>query len=768
MSEPLKAALKANRVTHAYLFSGPRGCGKTTSARILARCLNCVEGPTDTPCGKCASCIELATGGPGSLDVVEIDAASHNGVDDARELRERAAFAPARDRYKVFILDEAHMVTPQGFNALLKLVEEPPEHVKFVFATTEPERVIGTIRSRTHHYPFRLVPGDVLMPYLSSLCAAERISVAEGVLPLVVRAGGGSVRDSLSVLDQLMAGAENGVISYERAIALLGYTDGTLLDGIVTNLHAGDGSAVFDALERMVDSGHDPRRFIEDFLQRLRDLLVISLAPEGARTLLQGIPVEQSERMYQQAQQWGATKLSKAADLTDEALRSMVGATSPKLQVELLIGRILVEIQGAAKASVERAITDQGGDSAGNASSDAPVVYPSGLSGAALAREEARRLREMQEAKAREAQSVPVSPVHSAPAAQPLQPIAPTVSAPPVSVEPTPTEEATVPITPTAEQAPVTTAIPVVSTVEPVYEVPPITPLATVAEPAVAEVKLIEKWDVFTQIFLSEHAGWKNVVAALKVHQENEVEVIFQLPTVEQAEKLSGEKGTTIVAGVVEKTLGVVKRVKFVGPLEVAEAWPEVMVPGKPLEQDSPSEPVAAAEPATPIYVVPEPAVVPVQMPEPAYELPPLEAPVYEVEPVYEPLPEPVYESPSETVAPISELGDASVVAHAEIPEPAYELPPLEAPVYEPEPVYAPLPEPNYGAQLTDDRNVQAPVTEEKVVPMPPVVETYEEWDDETGGASLYDAEVAETREVGVPVVQRVFNAVVIEEIKEG
>ena len=347
MTEPLRAALRAHRVNHAYLFSGPRGCGKTTSARILARCLNCAEGPTDTLCGQCESCRELATGGPGSLDVVEIDAASHGGVDDARDLRERATFAPVRDRYKVFIIDEAHMVSPQGFNALLKLVEEPPEHVKFIFATTEPERVIGTIRSRTHHYPFRLVPPDILEPYLHTLCDEENIRVGEGVLPLVIRAGGGSVRDSLSVLDQLMAGAIEGEIAYKTAVALLGYTDTALLDESVDALAGGDGSAAYRVIEKMVSSGHDPRRFVEDFLQRLRDLLIIAVAGDGASDVLVGTPHDQFERMSIQAKNWGTQALSRAADLTDQALRSMTGATSPRLQLELLIGRILVPAPNA-------------------------------------------------------------------------------------------------------------------------------------------------------------------------------------------------------------------------------------------------------------------------------------------------------------------------------------------------------------------------------------------------------------------------------------
>ncbi len=286
VTAPLMTALEKNRVNHAYLFSGPRGCGKTTSARILARCLNCEQGPTPVPCGTCPSCVELANGGPGSLDVIEIDAASHGGVDDARDLRERATFAPTRDRYKIFIIDEAHMVTAAGFNALLKIVEEPPAHIKFIFATTEPEKVIGTIRSRTHHYPFRLVPPEALLAYLQVLCERENVAVAEGVLPLVIRAGGGSVRDTLSVLDQLMAGAREGTLDYETAIALLGYTHSTLLDEVTLSLHEADGAGLFGAIDRIIQTGLDPRRFVEDILERFRDLIIAKAMPEGLEKIL--------------------------------------------------------------------------------------------------------------------------------------------------------------------------------------------------------------------------------------------------------------------------------------------------------------------------------------------------------------------------------------------------------------------------------------------------------------------------------------------------
>ncbi len=350
VTDPLRAALKSDRVHHAYLFSGPRGCGKTTSARILARCLNCEKGPTDTPCGECPSCIELARGGPGSLDVVEIDAASHNGVDDARELRERAVFAPARDRYNIFILDEAHMVTTQGFNALLKIVEEPPAHVKFIFATTEPEKVIGTIRSRTHHYPFRLVPPAELLDYLAEVLKSEGYSADDGVLPMVVRASGGSVRDALSLLDQLIAGSDEKKIQYDRSINLLGFTHDNLMAEVIEAFAELDAAKAFRAVDRIIQSGQDARRFLEDLLERIRDLMLVHSLGKDARAILRGIGPEQFEQLTIQAARFGLGSLTATAEATAKALSDTSAASNPRLQLELLCARVMAPVATRPKA----------------------------------------------------------------------------------------------------------------------------------------------------------------------------------------------------------------------------------------------------------------------------------------------------------------------------------------------------------------------------------------------------------------------------------
>ncbi|WEV53301.1 DNA polymerase III subunit gamma/tau [Bifidobacterium sp. ESL0704] len=372
---PLSRALDEGRLTHAYLFSGPRGCGKTSSARILARCINCAKGPTSHPCGECESCKDLATGGPGSIDVVEIDAASHNGVEDARELRERAAFAPARDRYKIFILDEAHMVTQQGFNALLKIVEEPPEHVMFIFATTEPDKVISTIRSRTHHYPFRLVPPEVMGPYLEEVCDNEHIELEPGVLKLTMRAGGGSVRDTLSVLDQLMAGAVDNEVSYDSAVALLGFTPDELIGEAIDAVIDKDGEKLYAVVEKVVVGGFEPRRFVEDLLARVRDLLVLTLGGEKAENVLSDdSAVEDMSDLHRQSKALGLATLTAMAETINDTLGSMTGAISPRMRLELLAAKLLAGRENGFATNAAQA-----GSISANMGSSQPAAGNNGL-----------------------------------------------------------------------------------------------------------------------------------------------------------------------------------------------------------------------------------------------------------------------------------------------------------------------------------------------------------------------------------------------------
>ncbi|MEU9073553.1 DNA polymerase III subunit gamma and tau [Kitasatospora sp. NPDC048538] len=432
VTAPLQQALRNNRVNHAYLFSGPRGCGKTTSARILARCLNCEQGPTPTPCGECQSCRDLATGGPGSIDVIEIDAASHGGVDDARELRERAFFAPVHSRYKIFILDEAHMVTSAGFNALLKVVEEPPEHLKFIFATTEPEKVIGTIRSRTHHYPFRLVPPGTLRDYLAEVCGREGIQVEDSVFPLVVRAGAGSVRDSMSVMDQLLAGAAEGGVTYQMATALLGYTDSALLDEVVDAFAAQDGATVFQVIDRVVEGGHDPRRFVTDLLERLRDLVILATVPEAGEKGLIDAPADRVAVMQAQADAFGAAELSRAADLVNTGLTEMRGNAAPRLQLELICARVMLPGAYSDELSLQARL-----DKLERRAAAGGFAAPAGLAPAGPA-----------PVAAPAAPAAPAAVPVAAPAAAPVPGPAPVAEAAPVQAPPVQAAPASAPVAP--------------------------------------------------------------------------------------------------------------------------------------------------------------------------------------------------------------------------------------------------------------------------------------------------------------------------------
>jgi len=416
VTTPLSNALASGAIHHAYLFSGPRGCGKTSSARIMARSLNCEKGPTPTPCGLCQSCKDLVANGPGSIDVMELDAATHGLVDDARDLRDKAFFAPVQSRYKIYIIDEAHQLGPGAANALLKVVEEPPPHVIFIFATTEPDKLISTIRSRTHHYPFRLVPPGTLATHLEKICELEGIKVAKGVIPLVVRSSGGSVRDALSVLGQLLAGAGKDGVTYEIAVKLLGYTDGALLDEAIDALAAKDGTTLFNTIDHVIESGLDPRRFTQDFLERLRDLIIIGAVKENASHVLRDFPEDQLDRMRSQANIIGAATLIRAADITSSGLTEMRGATAPRLTLELICGRILLPSgdDSAVIARLER--LERGINPATSALSAAPVAAPAAVKKEEIKKEVAKE--EVQvEVKALEKKVEAPTPIRAAPAA---------------------------------------------------------------------------------------------------------------------------------------------------------------------------------------------------------------------------------------------------------------------------------------------------------------------------------------------------------------
>ena len=439
VTAPLSRALDTGRINHAYLFSGPRGCGKTSSARILARSLNCEQGPTSAPCGVCSSCVSLGPGGPGNLDVVELDAASHGGVDDTRDLRDRAFYAPAESRYRVFIIDEAHMVSSAGFNALLKIVEEPPEHLIFIFATTEPEKVLTTIKSRTHHYPFRLLAPPVMRGLLEDICAKEGVVVAPEVYPLVIRAGGGSPRDSLSILDQLLAGAGDEGVTYERALSLLGVTDTALINAAVDALAAGDGSALFGVVESVVDAGHDPRRFAIDLLDRFRDLILIQAVPDAADRGLVEAPDDQIAGMQDAASKLGPATLTRFAEVAHAALGEMRGTTSPRLLLEVMCARLLLPSATADDAALLQRIETLERRPAGTgAAAPGPAAIPATPSAPAPDEPEPRYVRPSQRKAAEQARAAAPEPT---PEPQPT-PQAPPVVQPEPTPQPQPTPQA--------------------------------------------------------------------------------------------------------------------------------------------------------------------------------------------------------------------------------------------------------------------------------------------------------------------------------------
>jgi DNA polymerase III subunit gamma/tau len=604
VTEPLMQALRTGRVNHAYLFSGPRGCGKTTSARILARCLNCETGPTPEPCGTCDSCVALARGGSGTVDVIEIDAASHGGVDDARDLRERASYGPAQSRYKIYIIDEAHMVTPQGFNALLKIVEEPPEHVKFVFATTEPEKVIGTIRSRTHHYPFRLVPPARLQAYMEELCVKEGVAVAPGVLSFVVRAGGGSVRDSLSVLDQLIAGSGPDGLTYESAAALLGFTDGELLDAAIDAFAAGDAASVFRSIDKVVETGLDPRRFVEDLLERLRDLIVVAALPDGAGQVLRHVPEDQLERMRLQAASFGPGALSRAADVVNSGLTEMTGATAPRLQLELIAARILLpgaagEAGYAARLDRLERRLDVGGVPTAAVSYAAPAPP-------AAAPPQAPPTAPAQAASA---------PAHAGPAVTPVFSAAPDAAAPgPPSTEQEPPPDDDVPPEPDGPSEP---TAPAPTTSAPPRAPEPAPATASVPDPApVAHPKgpggldtdaLRRSWpDVLEWLSRNKRVTWTFVAQNAQVVDYDGRRVLLGISTVGLAETFRRGAHADYVRQALIDVLGVDARVEGVASEEVAAATRQA--PSEPSESaesgdagpGAPSPAVSAAAPSGP------------------------------------------------------------------------------------------------------------------------------------------------------------------------
>lgn len=552
VTAPLSTALSAGRINHAYLFSGPRGCGKTSSARILARSLNCEQGPTPTPCGVCDSCVALAPNGPGNVDVSELDAASHGGVDDTRELRDRAFYAPAQSRYRIFIIDEAHMVTNAGFNALLKIVEEPPDHLIFVFATTEPEKVLPTIRSRTHHYPFRLLAPKTMRTLLERICRDEGVTVEDAVYPLVIRAGGGSPRDSLSVLDQLVAGADNNHVVYQRALSLLGATDVALIDEAVDALAAGDAAALFGAVESVIDAGHDPRRFATDLLERFRDLIVLQAVPDAADRGVVDAPDGVLDRMREQAAKVGSATLARYAEVVHAGLGEMRGATAPRLLLEVVCARLLLpsahDTESALLQRVERIETRLDMAIPGAGSAPAPAAS------AAPAKQFVRASRAQAAAEAAAPEPKPEPTPAPAPEPQP-RPL-PKPEPDPVP-QPVPAPEPVTPPVPTPAPAPVPPPVPT-----PVPEPEPAAPAPAVGQPDAAAVRA--RWDTVREKVNARSKPVNAMLADAIVRAVDGDTLVLSHRAPPLAKRLSEQRNADVIREALKDALGVNWQVRCV------------------------------------------------------------------------------------------------------------------------------------------------------------------------------------------------------------